>query len=255
MPAEHGLDRWRGATAVVTGASSGIGRAVAIALGDAGIKVAVWARREEPLKLLADRLRAAGTEVITRCVDLREPNEIGAAFDEVRGRWGGVTLMVNNAGIGYREPLLTGETEHWREMVDVNILALCICVREAVADMRRMGDRGHVVNLSSMASHRVPLGSGVYSATKYAVRSLTEGLRLELRAAGSNIRVSSISPGLVETEFGPRYFGSPESAQKQYGDKPILQPEDIARLVIDMIAQPDHVQIHDILVRSTHQPH
>ena len=100
---------------------------------------------------------------------------------------------------------MTGSSDDWREMLEVNVLALCICTREAIADMRKRGDDGHIVHIASMAAYRVPLRSGVYSATKFAVRSLTEGLRCELRAAKSGIRISAVSPGFVETEFAGVY--------------------------------------------------
>src|SRR5687767_3253613 len=167
--------------ALVTGASSGIGAAVARALAQADMRVALLARRVDRLRALAEdirRERPAADLLVLPC-DLRREEDILAAFAVVRGQWGGVDVMVNNAGLGRDAPLVDGVTEAWREMLDVNVLALAICTREAVADMRRRGDRGHVVHVSSMAAHRVPGGSGIYSATKFAVRSLTEGLRKE----------------------------------------------------------------------------
>jgi len=119
--------------------------------------------------------------------------------------------------------------------------------------MRQRGGKGHVVHISSMSGHRVPGGSGVYSATKFAVRSLTEGLRQELRQAGLDIRVSSISPGFVETEFAAQYHQSQEQAESLYSQFPVLQPEDIANTVAYILTQPDHVQIHDVLMRPTQQ--
>jgi NADP-dependent 3-hydroxy acid dehydrogenase YdfG len=106
-------------------------------------------------------------------------------FGAIREKFGGVDVLVNNAGLGHDAPLTSGATDEWREMLELNVLALCICTREAIADMRRRGDDGHVVHVSSLAAHRVPPGSGVYAATKFAVRALTEALRQELRALGS----------------------------------------------------------------------
>ena len=175
-------------------------------------------------------------------------------FAEIRERWGGVDILINNAGLGHKAPLLSGETRHWREMLEVNILALCICTREAIMDMNSRGGRGYVIHISSMAGHRVPTGSGVYSATKFAVRSLTEGLRMELQSTGSKIRVSAISPGFVETEFAAHYAKSTEAAQKTYGQYKVLESKDIAAQISFLISTPEHVQIHDILVRPTAQP-
>ena len=142
----------------------------------------------------------------------------------------------------------------WREMLEVNVLGLCVCTREAAADMLARKSDGHIVHVSSMAAHRVPPGSGVYSATKFAVRSLTESLRQELRALGSSIRITSVSPGFVETEFAEVYSGSEEEARAVYSQYPMLQASDIAESVWYAISQPAHVQVHDILMRPTQQP-
>ena len=139
-------------------------------------------------------------------------------------------------------------------MLDVNVLALCVCTREAVSDMRAAGDRGHVIHISSMAGHRVPRRSGVYSASKFAVRSLTEALRQELREAGSAVRVTAISPGFVETEFAANYHQSEEAAHRTYSQFRVLDAADVASAVSYALSQPEHVQIHDILLRPTAQP-
>lgn len=245
------MQRWQGRVALVTGASSGIGRAVAVRLGRAGMRVAVAARREDRLAALVSE--ADGAEMLAVPTDLRDAFAIAALFDTVRDRWGGVDVLVNNAGLGHASPLMTGDTEHWREMLEVNVLALCVCTREAIADMRSRGDDGHVVHISSMAAHRVPPGSGVYSATKHAVRALTEALRQELGHAGSAIRVSAVSPGFVETEFAEHYHGTPDAAARTYGRYPVLQPEDVADAVAWVLSRPPHMQVHDVLVRPTRQ--
>ena len=244
------MERWRGRVAMVTGASSGIGRAIARMLIGAGMRVAITGRREERLRELAGE----GGETMILVTDLRDPASILRAFERVRSAWGGVDVMINNAGLGHRAPLVEGDHEAWREMLEVNVLALCICTREAVHDMRRRGDDGHVVHVSSMAGHRVPPGSGVYSASKYAVRSLTEGLRLELRALGSDVRVTAVSPGFVETEFHAHYLGSEDAARETYARFPVLQPEDLADTVKHVLSLPPRVQVHDVLVRPTRQP-
>ncbi|HJK93920.1 MAG TPA: SDR family NAD(P)-dependent oxidoreductase [Polyangiaceae bacterium LLY-WYZ-15_(1-7)] len=247
---ESGMERWQGKVALVTGASSGIGTAVARALGGAGMKVALAARRKERLEALAAEL----PEALVVPTDLRDAASIDGLFEAVRERWGGVDVMVNNAGLGRLAPLTSGETEAWREMLEVNVLALCVCTREAVRDMRARGDAGHVFHVSSMAGHRVPGGSGVYSATKFAVRSLTEGLRQELRELGSSIRVTAISPGFVETEFAEVYSGSKEKARETYSRFEVLQPEDVAAAIVYALGAPARVQVHDVLMRPTDQP-
>ncbi len=249
------MDRWRGRVALVTGASSGIGRACAAALAREGMRVAICARRSELLDTLRDELLEAGAEVLARRVDVRQEAEILALFEQIRATWGGVDVLVNNAGLGLATPLVSGETERWREMLEVNVLALCVCTREAVQDMRRRGVAGQVVHVSSMSAHRIPHGSGVYSATKFAVRSLTEGLRKELRELDSDIRVAAISPGFVETGFARVWGGSEESARRTYEAYPCIQPDEIADALLYLLGQPPHVEVHDILLRPTRQPY
>jgi 17beta-estradiol 17-dehydrogenase / 3beta-hydroxysteroid 3-dehydrogenase len=247
----EGMQRWRGRVALVTGASSGIGLAVARMLAREGMRVVATARRADRLQSLGGELD--GAELLALRADLHSEPEILSLFAAVRERWGGVDVLVNNAGLGHHAPLLSGSTEAWREMLDVNVLALCVCTREAIADMRRRGDDGHVIHVSSMAAHRVPPGSGVYAASKFAVRALTEALRQELRHEKSGIRVSALSPGFVETEFAALYHKSEEAAHETYGRYPVLQPDDIARAVRFVLEAPPHVQVHDLLVRPRDQ--
>ncbi|MBE7379858.1 MAG: SDR family NAD(P)-dependent oxidoreductase [Leptolyngbya sp. SIO1E4] len=239
--------------ALITGASSGIGQAIAQTLAQQGYRVALCARRGDRLAALKTELIAGGAEVLIHPTDLRQESDILTLFETIRQTWGGVDALINNAGLGYKAPLMSGQTEAWREMLDVNVLALCICTREAIQDMQQRGDRGHIVHISSLSGHRVPGASGVYAATKFAVRALTEGLRQELRAANSAIRISAISPGFTETEFAEKYHNSPETAQEIYSRFPVLQPQDVANAVAYVLAQPEYVQVQDILLRSTYQ--
>lgn len=243
--------RWRDRVALVTGASSGIGRAIAQALHDLGMRVAVTARRREPLEELARHEPC--DRWLLHTADARRIDELQSLFECIRTTWGGVDVLVNNAGLGFRAPLLEGDEEAWRTMLEVNVLALSYCTREATKDMRARGDDGYVFHVSSMASHRVPPGGGMYSATKFAVRALTEGLRQELRAAGSGVRVTAISPGLVETGFAENFYGCAETAQTVYARFKTLEPRDIADLVVYALGTPQHVQLHDLLLRPTRQ--
>jgi NADP-dependent 3-hydroxy acid dehydrogenase YdfG len=252
--AAEALERWRGRVALVTGASSGIGRAVSRRLAQAGLRVAITARRRERIDALAKQIGEAGGEALALPADLRSEEEILGLFRALRERWGGVDVLVNNAGLGHHAPLLSGPSEAWREMLDVNVFALCVCTREAVRDMRERGDAGHVIHVGSMAGHRVPPGSGVYAASKFAVRALTEALRQELRRAESDVRVSCVSPGFVETGFHAHYYGSEEAGRRATERFPVLQPDDVAETVLHVLRQPAHVQIHDVLVRPTRQP-
>ncbi len=245
--------KWTGEVAVVTGASSGIGAAIARELGGAGLSVALVARREERLQALAEDIRQHGGQAETYPMDVRNVSDIPALFEEIARRQGPVRLLVNNAGLGHAASLLEGDTEAWRDMLDVNVLALCACTREGTRQMRAHGDWGQVIHISSMSAHRVPTGSGVYSATKYAVRSLTEGLRLELHALGSRVRVCAISPGFVRTEFAAQYHKSEAAAAETYARYEVLEAEDVAAAVTYILSQPQRVQLHDLLMRPTEQ--
>ncbi|MEM8780852.1 MAG: SDR family NAD(P)-dependent oxidoreductase [Cyanobacteria bacterium P01_G01_bin.49] len=239
--------------ALVTGASSGIGEAIARRLAQEKYRLVICARRQEKLDKLTVELEKIGCEVFAQPVDLRQEADILSLFKTIRQQWGGIDILINNAGLGHREPLMTGDTEAWREMLEVNVLALCICTREAIKDMSDRNSNGHIIHISSMSGHRIPLYSGIYAASKYAVRALTEGLRQELREANKNIKISSISPGFVETEFAEKYSKSKERAKEVYSQFPVLQPDDIANAVWYILSQPDYVQVHDILLRPTQQ--
>ena len=248
--------------AIITGASSGIGLAIAQRLAAEGYDLALCARRQDRLDVLASKLASQDCAVLTQAVDLRDEGQILSFFDAIDQRFNRVDVLVNSAGLGHKEPLMSGSTEAWREMLDVNVLALCICTREAIQRMKTADSKsenspngkGHIIHLSSMSGHRIPTAvAGLYSATKFAVRSLTETLRRELRQANSAIRISSISPGIVETEFAEKYSKSADEAAATYGQHPMLQADDIANAVAYLLSQPDHVEVHDILLRPTQQ--
>lgn len=251
-----GMQRWRGKVALVTGATSGIGRAVTTALAQQGIRVAFCGRRLSRIQELEAALASAGHRAVGLAADLRQVEQIQELWDRIHGDWGPVSILVNNAGFGRRSSLMKPDIEPWREMLEVNVLALATCSALAVADMRAEDDLGHVINISSIAAHRHKpgtVGNGMYVASKHAVRSLTELLRIELRECGSRIRVSSISPGLVETEFAEVFDGSREQARKVYSSIEPLKPDDIANAVLFLLAQPPHSEIHDMLIRPTQQ--
>ena len=238
--------------AMITGASSGIGLAIAHTLAQQGYSLALCARRQDRLTQVKSDLAQYGVEVLTQVVDLRNEAAILNFFAAVKVKWGQLDVLVNNAGLGHKESLTSGSTEAWREMLEVNVLALCICTREAV-QLMKPAQKGHIVHISSMSGHRVPAITGMYSATKFAVRSLTETLRRELRSQDSPLRISSISPGIVETEFAEKYHQSTEKAQETYSQFEVLQANDIANAVAYVLNQPEHVEINDVLIRPTQQ--
>ncbi|XP_077996483.1 dehydrogenase/reductase SDR family member 11-like [Glandiceps talaboti] len=252
------MDRWMGCVALVTGASAGIGAAIARVLAEHGLKVYGCGRNVEAIRKLSDELKsttAKGTLHPIKC-DLRQEHEILAMFDEIKKSDGGVDVCINNAGLSHISSLLDGKTEDWREMLDVNILALCICTREAVKQMREKNtEEGHIIHISSMSGHRIEMGAfdtNFYTGTKHMIKGITEGLRQELWGSNPSIRVTAISPADVETRFNYSMYGE-DIGRQLYAEKKCLEPTDISDLVVYVLKAPLHVQVHDILVRSIEQ--
>ncbi len=245
-----------GRCVIVTGASSGIGMATARAFAAAGARLVLAARRADRLEALAAQLAATGGDAEAVPTDMRAEEDVCRLVARACERFGGVDVLVNNAGLGRAAPLWSGATAHWREMLEVNVLGLCIATREALRDMDRRGAAGHIVHVSSMAGHRIPgPDSAVYAATKFAVRALTEGLRRELRERRSPIRVSCVSPGYVDTEFSAVFSGSPDARAALRARLEVLAPDDVAAAILWAVTRPAHVEIHDVLVRPTAQKH
>jgi NADP-dependent 3-hydroxy acid dehydrogenase YdfG len=249
----EGIARWRGKAAIVTGASSGIGAAIAQDLGAAGLKVLLAGRSTDRLAKVQAAIASAGGTAVVYPVDLRNSDAIRAMFAEVRKLWGGVDVLINNAGLGYNEPLSKGKEADWREMLDTNVMAVAICCQEALKDMEGKQDAA-ILNISSLAGHRVVANRGAdfYAASKFAVRAMTDGLRFELAAKKSPVKLGMISPGVVATEFEHRAKRGMERPAS--GVEP-LKPSDISSLAMYMLGTPRNVQIHDVLIRSVGQLH
>lgn len=248
------LGCWKDRTAVVTGASSGIGRQIALDLARSGMKVAGIARRADRLQEIGNALGEQRERFSSFRCDLRNHEEIPKVFSLIADQLGPPAVLINSAGVGYDEPILSGNTSKWREMTDLNILALCVCSKEAASRMIDEGGEGYIINISSLSGHRVHSAEGVfYAATKHAVKAVTEGLRLELHRTQRLIRVSSISPGLVETEFIANYHQGRQHRSFVSTDSPCLTPSDISRAVTFLLSQPRHVQVQDILLRPKDQ--
>lgn len=250
----HGMQQWAGKTALVTGASSGIGAAIATRLLSDGMRVVGCGRRQERVAEVLAAADAGGEASLAIACDVRDEASVRSMFAEAKAHFGGVDVLINNAGLGHAGTLADGTADDWREMLEVNLLGLCLCTREALADMRARGGFGQIIHIGSMAGQRVPPGAGFYGATKHAVRALTESLRIELREAGDPIRIGEICPGYVETGFAEHYFKSADKARETYSRFKVLEPVDVAEAVISMLACPPHVQVHDILLRPTDQP-
>jgi NADP-dependent 3-hydroxy acid dehydrogenase YdfG len=236
--------------AVITGASSGIGEAVAVALGAQGACMALTARRQNLLDEVARRVDALGGSALVIPGDLRDEVHVKKIFSATESRWGRLDALINSAGYGVHASLHEGNSEQWRMMWEVNVHALAVATREALAHFDPIRG-GHVINIGSTSGHRVPTGASFYAATKYAVRALTEILRQELVERNSPTRVSSISPGRVATTF----FAN-DNSQLDGNDALLhsqLRPEDVAQVVLQIVNAPRHVAIHDVIMRARGQ--
>jgi len=244
-----------GKVALVTGASIGIGQEVAERLVKLGMKVVGCARNKEALDKIAMNINAVGPgEMFPIQCDVTEESQVLEMFSFIKQKFGTLQVCVNNAGLAHHAPLLSGETKHWKNMLDVNVLGLSICTREAYQLMEAgKVDDGHFININSMSGHRI-VGLPMYTATKFAVTALTEGLRRELRAKKSHIRSTSISPGLVETDFAYRMnTDDPDRAKQIYSSIKCLQASDIADAVVFALQAPANMDVNDILIRPTEQ--
>lgn len=241
-----------GRVALVTGASSGIGEATAMALAEAGAAVAVGARRRDRLEGLARKLTDSGTRVLTLDLDVTDEAACRDAVARTRAELGGLDVLVNNAGVMLLGTLVGADTEDWRRMVDTNVMGLMYMTHAAIDGMLEQGS-GDVVNISSTAGRTARAGAGVYNASKWAVNAFSESLRQEVTARG--VRISLVEPGAVETELRS-HITQPEAkaaAQKHAEGMRSLQPEDIARAILYVVTQPPHVAVNEVLVRPTDQ--
>ena len=253
MQLNERLGRWRGKVALVTGGTAGIGWAIARALASIGMRVALAARDRERLEQRRSALESRGAEALAIATDVARRESVPAMFERVRAEWGPLDVLVNNAGIVWRERLIDMDPGRLDALVDVNQRAAALAMREAVREMRGKSDAA-IVNVCSLAGHRVPppaRRATVYAATKYALRALTEGLRMELQALGSPIKVSLVSPGLTDSELHDK--AEPSGRYPGYPFRP-LDPGDVADAVLYVLSTPAHVQVSDIVLRSIEQP-
>jgi len=236
-----------GKTAVVTGASSGIGEATARLLAQRGCNVALAARREDRLEDLAAELGEGTLAVPT---DVADPAACEALVSRAVERFGAVDVLVANAGLGLYGSIPDGDPEDWRRMFEVNVLGVLHATRAAVRHMLERGS-GDVVIVSSLAGRRVPRADGtVYAATKHALTAVAEGLRMDV--SGRGVRVINVEPGLVRTEFPE---SQSQSADQYYAEKEYspIEAEDVAAAILYAVDQPPRVSVNEILLRPTEQ--
>ncbi|XP_063398637.1 dehydrogenase/reductase SDR family member 11-like [Mytilus trossulus] len=246
------METWRNRVALVTGASMGIGYITCKNLAKHGIKVVGCARSAEKLKDLEEQIVENGGQFLPIICDLRKQDDIMEMFEMIKKRWGGVDICINNAGLSLDAPIINGDFSSWENMWQVNVMALCLCTRESVKMMRANGvDDGHIININSLSGHRCGKAH-FYSATKHAVTALTEGIRWELREINSHIKITSISPGLVKTNFAYTAVGE-AAAEECYSTRQSLDPQDIANAIETVLSYPSHVQVSEMMIRPTEQ--
>ncbi|MHC4941171.1 MAG: SDR family oxidoreductase [Planctomycetota bacterium] len=234
---------------VITGASSGIGEATAELLAGSGAKVVLSARRKDRLDALAAKIREAGGEAVAVESDVTDPAQMRALAETAVGKFGRLDVWVNNAGLMPLSPVAMGRTDEWNRMVDVNIKGVLNGVAAAHPVMLKQG-AGHFINVSSVAGHKVFPGAAVYCATKYAVRALSEGIRMESDGA---VRVTNISPGAVATELADHIGVSEIKEGLQEVLDIAIGPDAIARAIQYAIAEPADVDVNEMIIRPAKQ--
>ncbi|MBG1270077.1 SDR family oxidoreductase [Nostoc sp. WHI] len=238
---------------LITGASSGIGTACAKIFAGAGAKLILAARRLERLQELADTLsQEFSVEIHLLQLDVRDRIAVESAISSLPSSWSDIDILINNAGLSRGlDKLHEGNFQDWEEMIDTNIKGLLYFSRCVVPGMVSR-DRGHVVNLGSIAGHQTYPGGNVYCATKAAVRAISEGLKQDL--LGTPVRVTSVDPGMVETEFSEvRFHGNIERANKVYQGVTPLTADDVADVILFCVTRSPHVNINEVVLMPVDQ--
>nr|XP_003705288.1 PREDICTED: dehydrogenase/reductase SDR family member 11-like [Megachile rotundata] len=245
------MDQWFGKLAVVTGASSGIGETVCIALLQNGVNVVGLARRVDNMeKMLSQMKNIKGKFHAIRC-DLRKEQDILDAFKVVESL-GGADILVNNAGLGYTEYITESPTTHMREILDVNVLAVAICTREATKSLRRRKARGHIINVNSVLGHNVRFvtaSSSLYETSKHAITGMSEALRREMLQLKAPIKVTSVSPGVVKTSMP---LLEQVGGEKFLNAVPHVHTKDIADGILYVLATAPHVEVNELTIAALH---
>jgi len=247
------MGRLDGQLVFVTGASSGIGRACARAFAGVGARLLLAARRLERLESLeAELLEAGAPDVRSLRLDVRDRDEVSRAIEALPESWKEFEVLVASAGLSRGlETVQEGHIDNWDEMIDTNVKGLLHVDRSVLPHMIARG-RGTVIHLGSIAGHQTYPGGNVYCATKYAVRALSEALRLDL--LGTGVRVSTVDPGMVRTEFSEvRFHGARERAEAVYRGMQPLSAEDVAEVVLFVATRPPHVDLAQVLILPTDQ--
>lgn len=241
----------QGKVVIITGASSGLGEAAARLLSDEGARVVLAARRTERISQLADEIKKKGGRALAVTTDVTKVNQVRRLIDKAVGEFSKIDVLINNAGAMLLSPLDSGKTQEWDRMIDINIKGILYGI-SAVLPVMQKQKSGHIINVASVAGHRTGPAHAVYSATKFAVRVISEGLRQEVKPY--NLRTTIISPGAVDTELPDHITDVKSSKSSHELYKEIAIPADsFARAVAYAIGQPDDVDVNEILYRPTKQ--
>jgi 3-hydroxy acid dehydrogenase / malonic semialdehyde reductase len=237
--------------ALITGATSGIGEATARLLSQNNFEIILCGRRADRLEAIEKEL-AAQTAVTTLSFDVRDQQAVAAAIQSLPARWKAIDVLINNAGNAHGlDPIQTGSLEDWDAMIDINVKGLLYVSKQVIPGMTER-QSGHIINLGSIAGKEVYPNGSVYCASKFAVDALTKGMRMDLNPF--NIKVTSINPGMVETEFAlVRFKGDDQKAAQVYKGMAPLKGEDIADIMLYVLKAPAHVVLADITVFPTAQ--
>ena len=240
----------KGKVVIITGASSGLGKATAHRLAKSGARLVLAARREERLVELRDAIVEQGGDAIYKVTDVTDRAQVESLAKAAKEAYGRIDVLINNAGLMPLSPLDELKVEEWDKMIDVNIRGVLYGIAAVLPSMREQ-HAGHIINLSSVAGHKVFPSSSVYSATKYAVKAISEGLRQE---GDGEIRSTNISPGAVATELTTT-ISDPETA-KSVGEmyEMAIDADAIARAITFAIEQPADVDVNELTIRPTKQP-
>ncbi len=237
---------------LITGASSGIGAACAKVFANAGAKLILAARRLERLQELVELSDTTSVQFHLLQLDVSDRSAVESAISTLPPAWSEIDILINNAGLSRGlDKLHEGDFQDWEEMIDTNIKGLLYLTRYVVPGMVKR-DRGHVVNIGSIAGHQTYPNGNVYCGTKAAVRAISEGLKQDL--LGTPIRVSSVDPGMVETEFSEvRFHGDSDRASKVYQGVTPLTPDDVADVIFFCVTRPSHVNINEVVLMPVDQ--
>ena len=238
---------------VITGASSGIGASCAKMFAKEGASLILAARRRNKLEAVAAEIKQAyQSKIYLLEIDVSDRHTVETSLASLPESWRKVDILVNNAGLSRGiDKLQRGDIQNWEEMIDTNLKGLLYVTRSLLPGMIER-DRGHIINIGSIAGHQAYTGGNVYCATKAAVRTLSQGLKMDL--LGTPVRVSCVDPGTVKTDFSNvRFRGDTERAKKVYQGMNALTPDDIAEIVVFCATRPSHVNMSEVLVLATDQ--